>query len=199
MSTLSKSMKPVASFVFKNIKSEPVRLCLFPGHFDTTEIIKNSSGGYVLSHACPAPIENAGYECDQVADDYAAEDGIYRGENAKYPVSITHKSGKSRYRDFLNMIKLSSLSVTKIRITDLVTNSSRDIFGQELEVAKSMVGGKGPSDFIQFSQHIDPSNYLQNFIDIDLETAELVLNESTLAFLEIPANAHFQIDFTLDS
>lgn len=199
MNELKKSMKAVASFQIKNTSSsESTRLCLFPGHFDTSEIVANTttSNAPVLSYANPEAIKAAGYDCVQVADDYNAANSVNKA-GGKYPILITHKPGKSRYRDFLNLIRFSSLKVTKIRIIDLLKDSAHDIFGQELEVSESAVGAKNGSDFIQLSQHIDPSNYLQSFIDIDLNEHNLLLDETTLAFLEIPAGAHFQIDFTL--
>ncbi|MBQ5689339.1 MAG: hypothetical protein IIV21_05170, partial [Bacteroidales bacterium] len=66
-------------------------------------------------------------------------------------------------------------------------------------ITASSIGSKAGSDFIQLSQHINPSNYLQNFIEIDLEKQNLLLDETTLAFLEVPGKAQFQIDFTLAS
>ena len=61
------------------------------------------------------------------------------------------------------------------------------------------IGSKAGSDFVQLSSYINPANFLQNFIDVDLEkdARNLSLDETTLAFLDIPGNAHFQIDFTL--
>lgn len=204
---LAKSMRPVASFVFENTTSDPTKLCLIPGHFNTVSVLgivteTSVNPPYpvttVLSYADPSAIKAAGYDCDQVADDYNLTQNM-NGTNKRYPVSVTSKSNKTRYRDFLNYIKVSGLKVTKMRITDLSTaaNPSREIFNSEIEVAQSAIGSKSGSDFIQLSSHIDPSNYLQNFIEIDLEIQNLLLDETTLAFLEVPGSAKFQIDFTL--
>jgi hypothetical protein len=86
-----------------------------------------------------------------------------------------------------------------MRITDLSTgeNPDRAIFQQELEISNSSIGSKSGSDFVQLSQHINPANFLQNFIEINLEERNLLLDETTLAFLTVPANSNFQIDFTL--
>lgn len=204
---LAKSMRPVASFVFENTTSAPAKLCLIPGHYNTVSILglvtdTQTTAPYpittFLTYADPSAIKAAGYDCDQVADDYNLTQNM-NGANKKYPVSVTSKSNKTRYRDFLNYIKVSGLKVTKMRITDLQggANPSREIFNSEIEVAQSAIGSKSGSDFIQLSSHIDPSNYLQNFIEIDLELQNLLLDETTLAFLEVPASAKFQIDFTL--
>jgi hypothetical protein len=66
-------------------------------------------------------------------------------------------------------------------------------------VTQSSIGSKSGSDYVQLSAYINPANFLQNFIDIDLEKDErkLSLDETTLVFLDVPANSNFQIDFTL--
>ncbi|MBR4155552.1 MAG: hypothetical protein IKU01_02455 [Bacteroidales bacterium] len=196
MNGLKKSMEPVASFKIQNSTDNEVKINLFPGHYDTTELVKDSNGKPIISHANPSALCDAGYTCDQVADDFNTEFHEAKGSNA-YPVKITPKSTRTRYRDFLNYIKYSGLRVSKIRITDLNTGGNHEIFGQELEVSASSIGSKAGSDFIQLSSHIDPSNYLQNFIDIDLAQRNLLLDETTLAFLTIPGKANFLIDFTL--
>lgn len=202
---LAKSMRPVASFVFENKTANPAKLCLIPGQYDTVSVttlyLDTVSAPCTLetflSYSDPSAIKAAGYDCDQVADDTSLTQNWRRME--RYPIEVTSKSNKTRYRDFLNYIKVSGLKVTKMRITDLQTgaNPSREIFNSEIEVAQSAIGSKSGSDFIQLSSHIDPSNYLQNFIEIDLELQNLLLDETTLAFLEVPASAKFQIDFTL--
>ena len=196
MSRLNQSLKPVASFVFEN-KSENNRvLCLIPGHYNTAEIKDVTDGEgektSIISYADPTGIVRAGYQCDQVADDYS--NGQLRGYDE---IEIRPKSERCRYRDFLNYIKFSGLRVTHMRITDLNVDSSHEIFNQELEISASAIGAKAGSDFIQLSSYIDASNYIQRFIDVDLTTRNLVLDETTLAFLKVPASAHFQIDFTL--
>lgn len=200
MSSLNQSMRPVASFVFKNNPdlAQSVKLCLFPGHFITSEVVVVDTDESYMSYADPSAIVAAGYDCQQVADDFNSKIGSQRGDG-KYPVEIYPKGSRTRYRDFLNYIKLSGVRVVKMRITDLTpgANPSHDIFYQEIEVSKSSIGSKSGSDFIQLASHINPANYLQNFIEVDLEKQNLLLDETTLAFLDIPAGAHFQIDFTL--
>lgn len=208
MSNFNKAIRPVASFIFQNTESASHRLCLFPGHFMTATTITNVTGqsapfsfNSYLSYADPTAIQAAGYSCDQVADDFNLSNNQKDSSGETYKVKITSKTPATRYRDFLNYVKCSGLKVVKMRITDLSTsaNPSRDIFQQNIEVTKSAIGSKAGSDFVQFSSYINPANFLQNFIDVDLEKDErkLSLDETTLAFLDIPGNAHFQIDFTL--
>lgn len=208
MSNFNKAIRPVASFIFHNTENASHRLCLFPGHFMTATTITNVTGQSVpfsvqsfLSYADPTAIIAAGYSCDQVADDFSLSNNQKDSSGSSYKVKVTPKSPATRYRDFLNYVKSSGLKVVKMRITDLSTsaNPSRDIFQQSIEVTKSAIGSKAGSDFVQLSSYINPANFLQNFIDVDLEKDErkLSLDETTLAFLDIPGNAHFQIDFTL--
>lgn len=196
MTELKQSMKPTASFTFQNKAAVERVLCLFPGHFDTTEIVKVDDK-VSLAYCNPKPLVEAGYFCDQVADDYSAEHSTVK-DDGSYDVQVSPTSKRTRYREFLNYIKNSGLRVTKMRITDLLSgDNGHEIFNQELEISASAIGAKAGSDFIQLSAHIDPSNYIQRFIDIDLSKQNLLLDETTLAFLRIPASAHFQIDFTL--
>ncbi|MEE1288468.1 MAG: hypothetical protein UHK44_07710 [Bacteroidaceae bacterium] len=199
MSTFNKSIRPVASFVFESTENQtkPENLCLIPGHYNTLEAIFNGNKVHV-SYADPSAIKAAGYSCAQVADDYNATIENTRGDGGKYPIKITSKSN-IRYRDFLNYVKYSGLKVVKMRITDLTGSDSHEIFQQAMEVTQSSIGSKHGSDFVQLSSYINPANYLQTFIDIDLEKDErkLSLDETTLAFLTIPIGSKFQIDFTL--
>lgn len=205
MPDLQKSLRPVASFTFLNTdQTNAKKLCLFPGHFVTATCISRSITTTTpaqietyLSYANPNSIKAAGYECDQVADDYSLSKNYTDKSGVEYSIKVSQKSQKTRYRDFLNFIKLTGVRVTKMRITDLNTNSDHAIFNSEIEISKSSIGSKAGSDFIQLSSHIDPSNFLQNFIEVDLEERNLLLDETTLAFIEIPAGANFQIDFTL--
>lgn len=193
------SLQAVASFRIKNPSINSVRVCFFPGHYDTAEVVSSTDNGkYIISYADPSALKNAGYDCVQVADDFNAKNTMNKNDGTGiYPVVILPKGGKTRYRDFLNMIKLSGLKVSKIRLTDLVANGNHEIFGQDLEISKSAIGAKGGVDIVNLASHINPAHFLQNFIDIDLASTNLKLDETTLVFMEIPANADFQIDFTL--
>lgn len=198
MSELKNSLKAVASFRVTNKHTSAHRVCFFPGHFDTAEVAQSSdSGKYIISYADPTAINNAGYDCKQVADDYNAKNTMYKTDGTGYPVAIQPKGGKTRYRDFLSMIKLSGLKVSKIRITDLAPNSNHEIFAQDLEISQSTIGAKGGTDIVNLSAHINPAHFLQNFIDIDLAGNNLRLDETTLMFMEIPGSADFNIEFTL--
>ena len=197
--TLSESTRPVASFIFENSSQEEVKMCLAPGHYDVSEVcadVMSNPSKYDVRYTNVKVLQDAGYNCDQIADDTSYCKVGISGSNK---VAIKGTSKKTRYRDFLNYAKLTGLRITKMRFTDLSTseNPDRAIFQQELEITTSSIGAKAGSDFVQLSQHINPANFLQNFIEVNLQDKNLLLDETTLLFLTIPANSKFQIDFTL--
>ena len=198
---LQQSMRPMASFIFDATNSEnDVKLCLIPGHYDTSEIlIDTETNKAVLGFCNPQAIKDAGFQCDQVADDYntatAPLYAVTRGADA-YPVKISG-SKRCRYRDFLNYVKYSGMRVVKIRIQNLTDEETPRIFDSELEVSASAIGSKAGSDFVRLSSYRNASNFDRTFIEVDLSSTNLLLDETTLVSLEVPSGSKFQMDFTL--
>ena len=188
-------MKPVASFRMVNSdSSNSKRVCLFPGHYNTQKVVPTTVSGsavYVLGYSNPAAIVAAGYACDEVAADYIA------AADTKQVIQVTGTSPRCTYVDFLRYIQLSGLRASKIKITNNRSTDHREIFDQEIEVSMSSIGLKAGSQFLNLSTYKDPKNYDLNVIEIDLAAAQLELDETTLAFLTIPASADFTIEFTL--
>ena len=189
MANLAKAMKAQATFTFHNTSSEEKRLCLFPGHFDVTNVISND-GKYTVNQSNNQPIVDAGYACDQMAYDNNGSD-----KRDGDSITVTANSRRTRYADFLNYIKLNGLKVSKIRIQNL--NSNVEMFDQEMEISASCIGGKAGSDLIQFSEYVSPNAYDRSFIVIDLESMNLVLDNTTLAFLTFKGNAKLSMQFFL--
>ena len=189
MANLAKAMKAQATFTFHNTSSEEKRLCLFPGHFDVTNVISND-GKYTVNQSNNQPIVDAGYACDQMAYDNNGSD-----KRDGDSITVTANSRRTRYADFLNYIKLNGLKVSKIRIQNL--NSNVEMFDQEMEISASCIGGKAGSDFIQFSEYVSPNAYDRSFIVIDLESMNLVLDNTTLALLTFKGNAKLSMQFFL--
>lgn len=195
---LRESLRPAASFIFKNTASESKRIALFAGHYDTSEVVFSSasSNNAIISHANPEALVQDGYNVDQVADDYNKSVTATSKGSGTYPIQVTSKR-RTRMVDFMNYVKYSGSKVTKIRITDLSKDSEHPIFNGEIEVSQSAIGKKGGSDYIQLSTHIDPRNFNQGFIDIDLEEQSLLLDETTVVIMDVCASANFQIDYIL--
>lgn len=205
MSQLNSALQPVVSFRFKNLNTTNYKIvCLIPGHYDTQEIVSYTvieSGEtvtkYALSYLNPAVLAEAGYACDEVADDLNANLQGYG--KLTYQVTVTPAAGNSKYRDFLGYIKTVGSRIKKIRITNNTNdNAGRAQFDQFFEVSASSIGSKAGSDYINLASCKDPKNYDLNMIDIDLEARNLVLDATTLLFLKVAPNTDFTIEFTLD-
>lgn len=196
MSKLITALKAVASFTFQNTDSSSAkRLCLFPGHFDTLELVSGTRGETsvtVPAYSNVSHITDAGYNCDQVAYDN------FDTQRSTDKIQCKANSKRTKWADFLRYIQLNGLKVTKMRIKNLLANDDA-IFNQELEISASAVGGKVGSDFINLSEYVSPNAYDRSFIDIDLSAANLTLDNTTLAFLDIPASAKFSIQFTVEA
>lgn len=203
MKDLSKALQPVVSFRFVNLTALYKTLCLIPGHYDTQEVVKYtvSEGGsnvdkYTLSYLNPDVLKDAGYSCDEVADDLNIN--LQGDSKTTYPITVTPAAGNSKYRDFLKYIKNVGSRIQKIRVTNNGSDSGRTQFDQFFEVTASSIGSKAGSDYINLSSCKDPKNFDLNMIDVDLEARNLVLDATTLLFLKVAPNTDFTIEFTLD-
>lgn len=200
---LEESLKTTASFLFEVNKSlaEGQRMGIFTGHYNVDQIkvignIGEANSNVVLTHNNIAPLQQAGYSCDVIADDSLMR--LSPESRGEYPLQITAKKGRTRISDFQNYIKYSGMKVSKIRITDLSGDETHPLFNGEIEVSRSQIGSKGPSDYIQLSTYIDPRNYKDNIIEIDLTERELLLDETTVVIMDLCPGAKFQMDFILD-
>lgn len=187
MSKVTESLKAVASFVVDNTQSVACKVGMFAGHYNTERIETIGDVAYIR-RTNPKPLVSAGYQCDCVVDDFIA--------NAKDNVTLNSKSPRTRFCDLVNYVRNTNLKVSKIRITD-ISESASTLFNQEIEFSTSQVNVKGPSDYLQLSTFVNPRNYSQNVIDIDLEENEIVLDETTVMIMTVPENCKFQIDFIL--
>lgn len=205
MKDLNSALQPVVSFRFVNTDTTLYKtMCLIPGHYDTQEIMNyqvTESGStvtkYVLSYLNPAVLNQAGYACDEVADDHNANlDGSGK---SNYPISVTPAAGNSRYRDFLGYIKSVGSRIKKIRLTNNSgNNAGRTQFDQFFEVSASAIGSKAGSDYINLASCKDPKNFDLDVIDVDLEARNLVLDATTLLFIKVAPSTDFTVEFTLD-
>lgn len=199
MSELKQALSPVVSFRFNNTdSSNSKKICLLPGHYNTEEIVMvTESGASVakLSYASPARLVDAGYACDQVADDTLAAVATAKS----YAIGVTPGSPRCHYRDFLDYVARVGSKITKIRITNNRTSGAgRDQFDKEFEVSASMLGAKAGSDYINLASCKNPANYDQDMIIVDLAERNLIFDATTLLFLTVVPSADFTVEFTLD-
>ena len=196
-STLREALMAQATFDINNTDaSNAVKLCLLPGVYNTMQLTQDpSSKDVVLNFANPAALVAAGYAADQVADDASFCSGL--------DVQVAGV-GRVMYRDFLNTIQRVGARVNKIIIQNKV--SSQDIFDQQIEIAKTVIGAKGGMDFITLQNYVSVNAYDRSKITIDLSGVDengksnnLFLTPEVFMAMNIPAGAHFSIQFQFNT
>ena len=188
--TLKEALRAQATFDIVGNGSYDKKLCLLPGIYSTMkQTTDGTSKETVVTFSDPTNLNNAGYACDQVADDYnSADSGQY--------VQVTGV-GRVKYRDFRDSVQRVGLRVTQIIIQNKV--SSAAIFDQQIEIAKTVLGAKGGMDFITLQQYVNVNAYDRSKITIDLSEETLDLTPEVFMAINVPQNAHFSIQFVFES
>lgn len=188
--TLKEALRAQATFDFVGDNSNAKKLCLLPGIYNTMkQVTDGTSKETVITFSSPANLNNAGYACDQVADDYnSADSGQY--------VQVTGV-GRVKYRDFLDAVQRVGMRVSQIIIQNKV--SSQAIFDQQIEIAKTVLGAKGGMDFITLQQYVNVNAYDRSKITIDLSDETLDLTPEVFMAINVPAQARFSIQFVFEA
>lgn len=188
--TLKEALRAQATFDFVGDNSNDKKLCLLPGIYNT---MKQSTDGTsketIITFSSPTNLNNAGYACDQVADDYNSSD------SGQY-VQVTGV-GRVKYRDFLDAVQRVGMRVSQIIIQNKV--SSQAIFDQQIEIAKTVLGAKGGMDFITLQQYVNVNAYDRSKITIDLSDETLDLTPEVFMAITVPAQAHFSMQFVFEA
>ena len=188
--TLREALQACATFNFVGDNSNAKVLALLPGIYSAMKAVTDgTSKETVITFSDPANLVNAGYACDQVADDYNS------GDSGQY-VQVTG-ANRVKYRDFLNTVQRVGINVTKIVIQNKV--SSQDIFDQEIQIARTAIGAKGGMDFIQLQNYVSVNAYDRSKITIDLSDEPLYLTPEVFMALNIPAQASFSMQFFFEA
>ena len=188
--TLREALMAQATFDITNTdSSNAVKLCLLPGVYNTMKMTQDqTSKEVVISFSDPAALNAAGYSADQVADDAKFD------PNAAVQVVGV---GRVMFRDFLNTVQRVGATVNKIIIQNKV--QSQDIYDQQIEIAKTVIGAKGGMDFITLQNYVNVNAYDRTKITIDLSEEPLELTPEVFMALNIPASAHFSIQFQFNT
>lgn len=193
--TLREALQACATFLIEGDSSAAKKLAFLPGIYSAmTQSTDGTSKETVITFSDPTNLVNAGYNCDQVADDYVA--GV-----SGMPVHVTG-ANRVKYRDFLNTVQRVGINVTKIVIQNKVQQSqsyANDIFDQEIEIARTAIGAKGGTDFIQLQNYVSVSAYDRSKITIDLSQEPLYLTPEVFMAMNIPAHANFSIQFFFEA
>lgn len=188
--TLKEALRAQATFNFVGDNSNDKKLCLLPGIYNTMkQVTDGTSKETVITYSSPANLNNAGYACDQVADDYNSSD------SGQY-VQVTGV-GRVKYRDFLDAVQRVGMRVSQIIIQNKV--SSQAIFDQQIEVAKTVLGAKGGMDFITLQQYVNVNAYDRSKITIDLSDETLDLTPEVFMAINVPAQSQFSIQFVFEA
>ena len=188
--TLREALMAQATFDITNTdSSNAVKLCLLPGVYNTMKMTQDpTSKEVVVSFSDPAALNAAGYAADQVADDAKFD------PNATVQVAGV---GRVMFRDFLNTVQRVGATVNKIIIQNKVQD--QDIYDQQIEIAKTVIGAKGGMDFITLQNYVSVNAYDRSKITIDLSEEPLELTPEVFMALNIPASAHFSIQFQFNT
>ena len=189
--TLREALMAQATFDIVNTdSSNAVKLCLLPGVYNTMKMTQDTtSKEVVINYSDPAALVRAGYAADQVADDAEFCPGA--------AVQVSRANARTMYRDFLNTVQRVGATVNKIIIQNKV--QSQDIYDQQIEIAKTVIGAKGGMDFITLQNYVNVNAYDRSKITIDLSEEPLELTPEVFMALNIPANAHFSIQFQFNT
>lgn len=190
--TLREALRAQATFDIVGDATYAKKLAFLPGVYSSMkQVTDGTSKETVIAFSDPTDLNNAGYACDQVADDYnAADTGQY--------VHVTGV-GRVKYRDFLNTVQRVGCSVTQIIIQNKTNPADQAIFDQQIEVARTVIGAKGGMDFITLQQYVNVNAFDRSKITIDLSQEPLELTPEVFLAMNIPAGAHFSIQFQFNT
>lgn len=185
-------MQACATFNFVGDETNDKVVALLPGIYSAMTEATITAGGStktVVAFTDPSNLNNAGYQCDEVADDYI-------NGNTAQAVHITG-ANRVRYRDFLNTVQRVGINVTKIVFQNKVDDQS--IYDQEIQIARTAIGAKGGMDFIQLQNYVSVNAYDRSKITIDLEKEPLYLTPEVFMALNIPAGASFSMQLFFEA
>lgn len=193
MGKIEQSLKNNVRFNIKNTGTEAKKVCLFPGHYDTQKVEFVQDGSKAVTkvdivETNPANLVAAGYNVDQVADDYVAS-------LSKEPVHVSPNSNRCKFRDLRNYAKTKGFYIGRITIQNNAT--SQAIFNQEIEYGRTAPGCDPDRQFINLRKYLSINQYDKTRIDIDLvaENKAIEVNRDTYMAINVPGNADFDIEF----
>ena len=219
--SLREALRPIYTISFENKTKKDIKLCLLPGIYSTIRgtgeepsletvkvVVAHKEGsepevqeikipkGFLagVRFDDPTNLNNAGYACDQVADDGGNADGV-----------VINSIGRSKFRDFLNSVQRVGLRCTEIVIQNKLDND-QSIFDTQIEVAKTVLGAKGGMDFITLQKYVNVNAFDRRKITIDLSGVDengrskaLELTPEVFMAMTVPAGSNFSVQFTFDN
>lgn len=202
--SLREALRAVFTVDITGNQDNDVKLCLLPGIYSTMRTQTTVAAGgkegdlpvvtTTVTYDDPTDLNNAGYACDQVADDGGNANGV-----------VISSIGRSKFRDFLNSVQRVGMRCTEIVIQNKLDND-QSIFDTQIEVAKTVLGAKGGMDFITLQKYVNVNAYDRRKITIDLSGVDengrskaLDLTPEVFMAMTVPAGSHFSVQFTFDN
>lgn len=200
--SLREALRAVFTVDITGNQYNDVKLCLLPGIYSTMRTQTTVAGKEdslpvvttTVTYDDPTNLNNAGYACDQVADDGGNANGV-----------VISSIGRSKFRDFLNSVQRVGLRCTEIVIQNKLDND-QSIFDTQIEVAKTVLGAKGGMDFITLQKYVNVNAFDRRKITIDLSGVDengrskaLDLTPEVFLAMTVPAGSHFSVQFTFDN
>lgn len=192
--TLREALQACATFNIQGAANDNVTLALLPGIYSTktqANLTVEGTSKTIFSFTDPSNLNNAGYTCDEVADDYI-------NGNSAQRVRVTGVN-RVRYRDFLNTVQRVGINVTSIVIQNKTQPADQSIFDQEIQIARTAIGAKGGMDFIQLQNYVSVNAFDRSKITIDLSNEPLYLTPEVFMAMVVPAGANFTIQFFFEA
>lgn len=192
--TLKEALEASVTFNFHNVTpagqaDAAKKVAILPGVYNTMkQVTDTTSKETVVVYTDSENLVNAGYNCDEVADDYNAASGVY--------VQVTSNK-RAKFRDFLNYIQRVGVQCKRIVIQNKTQSS--DIYDQEIEISRTIIGAKGGTDFIQLQDYVSVDAYDRSKITIDLSNDPLMLTTEVFMALNVPSGANFSMQFVFGS
>lgn len=185
--TLKEALKSSMTLNFKNNSDTDKKVAVLPGIYDTLKLA-GAGENAVLTYTDPTNLNRAGYNVDEVADDYNDKSGV--------SVAVTGTK-RASFRDFRNAVNLVGLTVSRIVIQNKV--ESQNLYDQEIEVARTVLGAKGGTDFIQLQNYVSVNAYDRTKIEINLADDPLVLTPEVFMSIVVPGKASFSMQFIFET
>lgn len=172
------------------------KLCLLPGIYDTMKFYAGDGNTKVpsLTFSDPESLVRAGYAADQVADDFDLDPNYTANQTTMVKVSA---AGRTNYRSFRNTAERVGCSINKIIIQNKA--QSQDIYDKQIEVAKTVIGAKGGTDFITLQNYVNVNAYDRTKITIDLSEEPLEITPEVFLAIDVPDGANFSIQFQFNT
>lgn len=158
---------------------QALRVAIVPSYFDTLGVLAafdpdtETVDMQLHHHNCKSLVE-AGYSIDRIIDD-EFEDSVCR---------IQATNSERRIRDFLDFVKTNEVVLRSMTIKA----TSTDAFDGDMEVSHLNPFKKVTPETIELNKFFSRFQENDDKIDIDFENDNMIINDTLLWVVNVPAN-----------